>query len=126
MEVPQGESLLALGAGPLTHEARLPPFPFFRQENQAEAIRTEGMAFTILPHGVETEGRFSLAATAATLGDSIFHDSINMKSPDPGRQRCDRRVDGLSIISVSLYRHRFCQVTRLVNRTAAQAGHMIR
>ena len=118
--------MLALGAGPETHEARLPPFTFFRQENQAEAIRTEGMAFAIFPHGVETEGRFNLAATAATLGGSIFHDSINMKSPEPGRQRCDRRVDGLSIISVSLYRHRLGQVAWLVNRTAAQAGHMIR
>lgn len=119
MEVPQGESLLALGAGPLTHEARLPPFAFFRQEYQAEAIRTEGMAFAIFPHGVETEGRFSLAATAAALGGSIFHDSLNMKSPEPGRQRRDCRVDGLSIISVSLYRHRLCQIAGLVNRTAA-------
>lgn len=119
MEVPQRESLLALGAGPLTHEARLPPFAFFRHENQAEAIRTEGMAFAIFPHGVETEGRFSLAATAASLGGSIFHDSINMKSPDLGLQGCDRRVDGLPIISVSLYRHRLRQVAGLVNRTAA-------
>ncbi len=115
MEVPQGEGLLALGAGPLTHEAGLPPFPFFRQENQTEAIRTEGMAFAVFPHGVETEGRFSLAATAATFGGSIFHDSTNMKRLQPFQQRCDRRVDGLSIISVSLYRHRFCQVAGLVN-----------
>lgn len=83
MEVPQGENLLALGAGPQTHQARLPPFPFFRQKNQAEAIRTEGMPFAVYSDGIKTEGRFSLAATAATLGDSIFHDSTNMKSPVP-------------------------------------------
>jgi len=106
VEVPQGEGLLALGAGPLTHEAGLPPFPLFRQENQAEAIRTEGMAFAVFPHGVETEGQFSLAATAATFGGIIFHDSANMKRSEPRLQRYDRRVDGLSIKSVLLYRHR--------------------
>ena len=81
MEMAQRESLLALGAGPQPDEVGLPPFALFRQEDQAQAIRTERMAFTVLPNGIKIQGRFSLAATATSLGGALFHDEIKMKTP---------------------------------------------
>jgi hypothetical protein len=83
MEMAQRESLLALGAGPQPDEVGLPPFALFRQVNLREAIRTERMAFAVLPNGIKIQGRFSLAATATGLGGALFHDEINMKTP-PG------------------------------------------
>jgi hypothetical protein len=75
MEMTQREGLLALSAGAEPHEAGLPPFPLFRQEDQAQAIRTEGMAFAVLPNGIKIQGRFGLAATAAGLRSAVFHDA---------------------------------------------------
>ena len=81
MEMPQRESLLALGAGAQPDEVGLPPFPLFGEEDQAQTIRAERMAFTVLPNGIKIQGRFSLAATATGLGGALFHDEIKMKTP---------------------------------------------
>jgi hypothetical protein len=75
MEMTQREGLLALGAGAEPHEAGLPPFPLLRQQDQAEAIHAEGMAFAVLPDGIEIQGGFGLAATAAGLRGAVFHDT---------------------------------------------------
>ena len=73
MEMPHGKSLLALGAGPEADKVGLPALAFLLEEDEAEAVGAERMAFAVLPHRVETERGFGLAATAAGLRGGAFH-----------------------------------------------------
>lgn len=73
MEMAQGKSLLALGTGPQAHEVGLPTLAFLLEEDEAEAVGAERMAFAVLPDRIEAERGFGLAATAAGLRGGAFH-----------------------------------------------------